>query len=101
MNRHIGERGHKMKRSSYWVRLGDVAVDCSKISAFRKVVATSEGFQMELLIEGASLKLHILHEDAEQLEAYCSISIGSLADAHRSRPKRINAATLARANLPR
>lgn len=81
--------------------MGDVAVDCSKISAFRKVVATPDGFQLELLMEGGTLKLHILQEDAEQLEAYCSISIGSLAEAHKKRPKRINAATLARANLPR
>lgn len=90
-----------MKRNAYWVRLGDVAVDCSKIAAFRKVVATESGFQLELFLEGAILKLHILQEDAAQLEAYCSISIASLADAHSKRPKRINAATLARANLPR
>jgi len=86
---------------TYWVRMGDVAIDCSKVSAFRKVVATQDGFQLELLMEGATLKLHILQEDAEQLEAYCSISIGSLAEAHKNRPKRINAFTLARANLPR
>jgi len=90
-----------MKRSSYWVRMGDVAVDCSKIAAFRKVVATSEGFHLEILLDGATLKLHILHEDAEQLEAYCSISIGALAEARKSRPKRISPATLARANLSR
>jgi hypothetical protein len=90
-----------MKKDSYWVRMGDVAVDCSKISAFRKVVATAEGFQLELFVEGSTLKLHILQEDAEQLEAYCSISIASLAEAHKNRPKRINPATLARANLTR
>jgi len=64
--------------------MGDVAVDCSKIAAFRKVVATAKGFQLELLVEGSTLELHILQEDADQLEAYCSISIGALADAYKS-----------------
>jgi len=60
-----------MEQIKHWRRLGNAAVDTSKVSAVRRILAEGDCFRVYLLIDGMELELPFVAET--EVEAFLQV----------------------------